>query len=92
MHDCCCEDFPRLIETAAGIEHVFDLGAVFRPLLDFVKVTVVRNQRLVRLFVGPFASHGMVGFFGGALRDTPPAVGNQLNEPQAIFGLQIPAA
>jgi hypothetical protein len=34
---------------------VLDLGAVFRPLLDLVEVAVVRDQRFVRLFVGPFA-------------------------------------
>ena len=53
------EDRLRLIQVAPGIEHVVDLGAVLGPLLDLVKVAVVRDQRLISLFVGRFA-HRMV--------------------------------
>jgi hypothetical protein len=47
------EDLPRLVEVAAGTEHVVDLGAVLGPFLDLVEITVVRDQRLVGLFGGP---------------------------------------
>jgi len=49
------EDFPRLIEIAAGKEHAVDLGAILRPLLDLVVIAVVRDHRLVRLLVRQFA-------------------------------------
>ena len=45
------EDRLRLIQVAPGIEHVVDLGAVLGPLLDLVEIAVVRDQRLISLFV-----------------------------------------
>ena len=45
------EDLPRIVKAAAGIEHALDVGAIFGPLLDLVEVAVVRDQRIVRLFV-----------------------------------------
>ena len=44
MLDCSRKDLPRIIEVAAGMEHAVDLGAVLRPLLDLVKVAVVRPK------------------------------------------------
>jgi hypothetical protein len=40
------EDLPRLVEVAAGIEHLLDPGAVLGPLLDLVVVAVVRSPFL----------------------------------------------
>jgi hypothetical protein len=45
----------RLIQVAPRIEHAVDLGAVLGPHLDLVAITVVRDQRLVSLFVRPIA-------------------------------------
>jgi hypothetical protein len=49
------EDLSRLIQIAACVEHALDPGAVLGSFLDLVEVAVVRNQRLVGLFVGPLA-------------------------------------
>jgi hypothetical protein len=45
------KDLPRLVQAAAGIEHVVDLDTVLGPLLDFVEIAVVRNQWFVGFFV-----------------------------------------
>jgi hypothetical protein len=45
------EDRPRLVETAAGEKHALDPLLVLGPKLDLVEITVVRQQRLVSLFV-----------------------------------------
>jgi hypothetical protein len=57
MVDRLREDLPRLIQIVAGVEHVIDLGPVFRPLLDLVEVAVVRDRRVVGLFLGPVRAH-----------------------------------
>ena len=49
---CRAEDRLRLIEVAPGIQHVVDPGAVLGPLLDFLEVAVVRDQRIIGIFVG----------------------------------------
>jgi hypothetical protein len=46
MPDGLGEYLLSLIEIAAGIEHAIALSAVLGPLLDFVVIAVVRNQRL----------------------------------------------
>jgi hypothetical protein len=47
----------RLVELAPGIEHALDPGAFLGLLLDLVVVVVVRELRLVGLFVGPVPRH-----------------------------------
>jgi hypothetical protein len=47
------EDRPRLVETAAGEQHALDPLLVLGPELDLVEIPVIRDQRLVSLFVGP---------------------------------------
>jgi len=44
MVDRLREDLSRLVQVAAGIEHVVDLGPVLGPLLDLVVVAVVRGR------------------------------------------------
>jgi hypothetical protein len=55
MLDRSREDRLRLVETAPGIQHVVDLRSVLGPFLDLIEITVVRDQWLVSLVVGPFA-------------------------------------
>ena len=43
MFDRRHEDRLRLIQVAAGMQHVVDLRAVFGPLLDLVEIAVVRD-------------------------------------------------
>jgi hypothetical protein len=54
VFDCCAEYLPCLIQIAARIQHALN-SARLRSLLDFVVVAVVRQQRLVCLFVGSIA-------------------------------------
>jgi hypothetical protein len=51
------EDLRRLVEVAPGINHALDPGAFLGLLLDLVVVVVVREKRLVGLFVGPVPRH-----------------------------------
>jgi hypothetical protein len=51
------ENLVRLVETAAGIEEAINFRAVFRPLLDFVEIALVRVERIVSLFDSPISSH-----------------------------------
>ena len=37
MVDRLGEDLARLVQTPAGIQHVFDIGPILGPLLDLVK-------------------------------------------------------
>ena len=64
MIDRLREDLPRLVQAAAGIEHVVDLGPVLGPFFDLVEVAVVRNQRVVGLFDG-LVAHSGGSYFGG---------------------------
>jgi hypothetical protein len=48
--DCRGENLSRLVETAAGPQHVVDFRPVLHPLLDLVIIAMVRQQRLVSLF------------------------------------------
>ena len=48
------EQLASLFQVVAGVEQAIDLRAVLRPLLDLVEIKVVRTQRVVSLFVGPF--------------------------------------
>ena len=50
---------------AAGIEHVVDLRAVLHPLLDFVEIAVVRDQRVAGF---PFRLRLLGSYFGGRRR------------------------
>ena len=52
------ENLVRLVETVAGIQDVINFGAVFRPLLDFVEIALVRVERIVSLFDSPISSRG----------------------------------
>ena len=45
------EDLPRLVEVP------IDLGPIFGLLLDLVEIAVVRNQRIIGLFIGPLRTH-----------------------------------
>jgi hypothetical protein len=45
------KDFLRLAKIIAGVKQAIDSQAVPRPLLDFVEVADVRNQRVVGFFV-----------------------------------------
>ena len=45
MVDRLGEDLPRLVQVAAGVQHVVNPRAVLSPLLDLVKVAVVRDER-----------------------------------------------
>ena len=49
------ENLPRLVKAATGIKHVVDLRPVLGPLLDLVEIAMVRDERLISLFVGRFA-------------------------------------
>ena len=46
------KDLPRLVQIAASVEHVVDLGPVFRPFLDRVEIAVVRDQRVAGFLFG----------------------------------------
>ena len=46
------KDLLRLIEFAAGVQHMIDLGAILGPFFDLVEVAVVRDQRIVGFFGG----------------------------------------
>src|SRR6516165_7172833 len=48
-----CKNVPRFVEIIAGIQQPVDLRTVFGPLLQLVKIAVVRIERIVCLFVGP---------------------------------------
>ena len=64
MVDCRGEHLPRLVQAAAGIEHVIDPRSVFHPFLDLVEIAMVRDQRIAGfLFAVVFGS-----YFGGRRR------------------------
>ena len=50
---CLCKNVPRFIEIIAGIQQAIDLRTIFGPLLDLVKIAVVRTERVGGLLVGP---------------------------------------
>jgi hypothetical protein len=52
VFDRLLEYLSRLVEIIAGIEHAVDLGAVLRPLFDFVKVLLVREIRALCFLLG----------------------------------------
>jgi hypothetical protein len=43
------------VEVAAGERRAIDLRAILRPLLDLVEITIVRDERIIGLFIGPVA-------------------------------------
>src|SRR5262249_51906408 len=47
------KDFLRLAKIIAGIKQAIDFHAVPRPPFDLVEIAMVRDQRVVGLFVGP---------------------------------------
>jgi hypothetical protein len=55
MLDGVGKDFLRLAKIIAGIKQAIDFHAVPRPLFDLVEIAMVRNQRVVGLFIGPVA-------------------------------------
>jgi hypothetical protein len=58
MFDGVCKNFPCLFEVIAGVEQPIDLRAVLGPLLDFVEIAIVREERIVGFIVGPSRHHG----------------------------------
>ena len=56
MLDGVGKDFLRLAKIIAGIEQAIDFHAVAGPLLDLVEIAMVRDQRVVSLFVRPVAN------------------------------------
>ena len=57
MVDRLREDLSRLVQVAAGIKHVVDLGPVLGPLFDLIEVAVVRDKLIVGLFLGLVRAH-----------------------------------
>ena len=53
--DGVSKDFLRLAKIIADIEQAIDFHAVAGPLFDLVVIAVVREERIVSLFVGPIA-------------------------------------
>jgi hypothetical protein len=53
MSDSCLIDTPRLIEAGASVEHTFYAHAVPAPLLDLVKIPLVRVVGVGRFFCRP---------------------------------------
>jgi hypothetical protein len=51
MVDSFRKNLSRLVEPVSSVKHVVDLGAVLGPLLDFVKVAMVRDDWVVGFFV-----------------------------------------
>ena len=47
------KNVPRGVEIIAGIQQAIDLRAIFGPLLDLVKIAVVRIERVGGFLVGP---------------------------------------
>jgi hypothetical protein len=48
---------PRRREVIAGIEQPVDLRAVFGPLLNLIKVVIIREKRIVGFLVRPVVIH-----------------------------------
>src|SRR5690348_10048544 len=71
MVDRLGEDLSRLVQAAPGIEHMINLGPVFGPFLDLVEVAVVRNQRIVSVFVRPIAHRTLCGIDCGPKGHSP---------------------
>jgi hypothetical protein len=55
VSDSRSEQLARLFEIVAGMKKPRDLRAVLGPLFELVEVAIVREQRVVSLFVGPIS-------------------------------------
>jgi hypothetical protein len=53
VFDRVFEQLTSLFEIVAGVKEAIDLAAVFGPLFDLVEVAMVRDERVISLFVGP---------------------------------------
>jgi hypothetical protein len=53
VRDGVSKDFLRLAKIIAGIGQAIDFHAVAGPLLHLVVIAIVREKRIVSLFVGP---------------------------------------
>jgi hypothetical protein len=54
-----CENLLGLFEVVAGVQKAVDLRAVLGPLLDLVKVAIVREERVVGFLFRPIRLVGL---------------------------------